>query len=31
MAAGGGRGLEHALRIGDTATIDLITAAGVRG
>jgi NADH-quinone oxidoreductase subunit F len=31
LAAGGGRGLDHALRIGDTATIDLITAAGLRG
>ncbi len=31
LAAGGGRGLEHALQIGDTATIDVITAAGLRG
>lgn len=31
LAAGGGSGLERALRIGDTATIDVITAAGLRG
>ena len=31
LAAGGGRGLEQALQIGETATIDLITAAGLRG
>ena len=31
LAAGGGSGLERALQIGDTATIDLITAAGLRG
>lgn len=31
LAAGGGRGLEHALELGDVATIDLITAAGLRG
>ena len=31
LAAGGGRGLERALQIGETATIDLITAAGLRG
>jgi NADH-quinone oxidoreductase subunit F len=31
LAVGGGRGLEQALRIGDTATIDMITAAGLRG
>ncbi len=31
LAAGGGRGLEHALQIGDTATIDVISAAGLRG
>ena len=31
LAAGGGRGLEHALQLGDVATIDVITAAGLRG
>lgn len=31
LAGGGGRGLEHALHIGDVATIDVITAAGLRG
>src|SRR3954465_14381982 len=31
LDAGGGRGLEQALRIGDLATIDTITAAGLRG
>jgi len=31
LAAGGGRGLETALEIGDDATIDLIEAAGLRG
>jgi NADH:ubiquinone oxidoreductase subunit F (NADH-binding) len=31
LAAGGGRGLEHALHIGDTATLDVITASGLRG
>ncbi len=31
LAAGGGHGLERALQIGETATIDLITAAGLRG
>jgi NADH:ubiquinone oxidoreductase subunit F (NADH-binding) len=31
LAAGGGRGLENALQIGDVATIDVITAAGLRG
>ncbi len=31
LAAGGGSGLERALQIGDTATIDEITAAGLRG
>jgi NADH:ubiquinone oxidoreductase subunit F (NADH-binding) len=31
FAAGGGRGLENALRIGEVATIDLITASGLRG
>jgi NADH-quinone oxidoreductase subunit F len=31
LAAGGGGGLERALQIGDTATIELITAAGLRG
>ncbi len=31
LASGGGSGLERALRLGDTATIDEITAAGLRG
>ncbi|MEO8266480.1 MAG: NADH-ubiquinone oxidoreductase-F iron-sulfur binding region domain-containing protein [Ilumatobacteraceae bacterium] len=31
LSAGGGRGLERALQIGKTATIDLVTAAGLRG
>jgi NADH-quinone oxidoreductase subunit F len=31
LAAGGGRGLERALRMGDSATIETITAAGLRG
>ena len=31
VAAGGGRGLERALQIGELATIELITAAGLRG
>jgi NADH-quinone oxidoreductase subunit F len=31
LTGGGGRGLEHALHIGDVATIDVITAAGLRG
>ena len=31
LAAGGGRGLDHALQMGDVATIDVITAAGLRG
>ena len=31
LAAGGGRGLENALQMGDAATIDVITAAGLRG
>ncbi len=31
MAAGGGRGLDHALQMGDVATIDVIAAAGLRG
>jgi NADH-quinone oxidoreductase subunit F len=31
VAAGGGRGLENALQMGDAATIDVITAAGLRG
>jgi NADH-quinone oxidoreductase subunit F len=31
LAAGGGSGLEHALEIGDSRTIDVITAAGLRG
>ncbi len=31
LADSGGRGLEHSLRIGDVATIDVITAAGLRG
>jgi NADH:ubiquinone oxidoreductase subunit F (NADH-binding) len=31
LAAGGGSGLERALRIGDSATIEIITAAGLRG
>jgi NADH-quinone oxidoreductase subunit F len=31
LAAGGGRGLEQALRIGEVATIEAITAAGLRG
>ena len=31
LAAGGGRGLERALEIGETATIDLVTTAGLRG
>ncbi len=30
-AAGGGRGLERALQIGERATIEMITAAGLRG
>ncbi len=31
LAAGGGRGLERAIHLGDVATIDVITAAGLRG
>ncbi len=31
LSAGGGRGLENALRIGESATIDLVTASGLRG
>lgn len=31
FTAGGGRGLENALRIGEAATIDMITASGLRG
>ncbi len=31
VTAGGGRGLERALQIGELATIELITAAGLRG
>jgi NADH:ubiquinone oxidoreductase subunit F (NADH-binding) len=31
LAAGGGSGLQHALDIGAGATIDMITAAGLRG
>ena len=31
LAAGGGRGLEHALELGDEATIEVISAAGLRG
>jgi len=31
LASGGGTGLERALHIGDTATVDEITAAGLRG
>ena len=31
LAAGGGRGLERAMHLGDVATIDVITAAGLRG
>jgi NADH-quinone oxidoreductase subunit F len=31
LAAGGGSGLQRALEIGDTATIEEITAAGLRG
>jgi NADH-quinone oxidoreductase subunit F len=31
LATGGGSGLDRALEIGDTATIELITAAGLRG
>jgi NADH-quinone oxidoreductase subunit F len=31
VGAGGGRGLDHALRIGDIATIEVITASGLRG
>jgi NADH:ubiquinone oxidoreductase subunit F (NADH-binding) len=31
LAAGGGHGLEHALRIGEAATIEMITASGLRG
>jgi len=31
LDAGGGRGLEQALRIGELATIDTITSAGLRG
>jgi NADH-quinone oxidoreductase subunit F len=31
LAAGGGKGLERALYLGDVATIDIITAAGLRG
>ncbi|MEO7371291.1 MAG: NADH-ubiquinone oxidoreductase-F iron-sulfur binding region domain-containing protein, partial [Ilumatobacteraceae bacterium] len=31
LAAGGGSGLAHALDIGDSATIELVTAAGLRG
>jgi NADH-quinone oxidoreductase subunit F len=31
LAAGGGSGLERALQIGDSETIDTITAAGLRG
>ena len=31
LAAGGGRGVERALQIGETATLELVTAAGLRG
>jgi NADH-quinone oxidoreductase subunit F len=31
LGAGGGQGLENALRIGESATIEMITAAGLRG
>src|SRR3954451_12208586 len=31
LDAGGGRGLEQALRIGDIATIGTVTSAGLRG
>ena len=31
LASGGGSGLERALRVGDTATIEEITTAGLRG
>ncbi len=31
LAVGGGTGLERALYLGDVATIDIITAAGLRG
>ncbi len=31
LAAGGGKGLERALHLGDVATIEIITAAGLRG
>ena len=31
LAAGGGRGLERALEVGAVATIETITAAGLRG
>ena len=31
LASGGGRGLERAIQLGDVATIDIITAAGLRG
>jgi len=31
LDAGGGRGLEQALRLGELATIETVTSAGVRG
>jgi NADH:ubiquinone oxidoreductase subunit F (NADH-binding) len=31
LAGGGGAGLEHALEIGEEATIDLVTRSGLRG